>query len=479
MLKHISIGFAGLLALSMPALALADASTTLSVSTSTGRAPLTVTFTSNAEASTTALYFGDGMVGRLGEHTYRFAGHYTALLVNDPACFHTWPRCATPITILATTSVSVSPRVMATTSATSTVQDLQQQIQALFQQVQQLMVQIKQLMTTIPARPQTAPPATGGIGGYARWCTSMKRLTKGSRGEDVSDLQRYLKDVGVFEEKNITGFFGDVTEAALKRFQSNEGVVSSGDGESTGFGRIGPRTLAAMKARCKPPATQSEWGKDSKTSKAPGPQGSRGEDDDEREDDTDSDRSGYGNGNEQRETYLQRCPDGTFGLYPVCYSKEVMQNGRGQGAHNDGEEGGAQGSPSCPTGMTGIYPNCTQVVTGCPTGTTGVYPACVSNTSQAPSLPSQLFATCVGGQLVYSWSASNASTTRYVLRIRDGAQENSPYVIATTTALTFSMNGLSGHQYFARMYVTSGDSIDLSSASSVESSPQFVICAAS
>jgi peptidoglycan hydrolase-like protein with peptidoglycan-binding domain len=43
-----------------------------------------------------------------------------------------------------------------------------------------------------------------------------------------------------------TGYFGPITEAALKQWQSEHGIVSSGSAKTTGYGTFGPRTAAAM-----------------------------------------------------------------------------------------------------------------------------------------------------------------------------------------------------------------------------------------
>lgn len=49
-------------------------------------------------------------------------------------------------------------------------------------------------------------------------------LRKSSRGNDVKLLQKFLKVYGVYPEGLITGYFGPLTEAAVKRFQKKEGI---------------------------------------------------------------------------------------------------------------------------------------------------------------------------------------------------------------------------------------------------------------
>ena len=71
----------------------------------------------------------------------------------------------------------------------------------------------------------------------------------GNSGE-VSELQRCLTELGDYTYPEITGFFGRETEEAVKRFQKRNGIVSSGSRWSTGYGRVGPTTLQAIKDAC-------------------------------------------------------------------------------------------------------------------------------------------------------------------------------------------------------------------------------------
>jgi len=57
----------------------------------------------------------------------------------------------------------------------------------------------------------------------------MTTLQKGSRGEEVTQLQQMLKDAGFFpKEQQTTKFFGDITERALKAYQQSKGMNSDG-----------------------------------------------------------------------------------------------------------------------------------------------------------------------------------------------------------------------------------------------------------
>ncbi len=69
--------------------------------------------------------------------------------------------------------------------------------------------------------------------------------------EEVSMLQRFLsQDSSIYPEGEITGYFGPATERAVQRFQERHGIVARGDYQSTGYGRVGPRTRWAIKNSC-------------------------------------------------------------------------------------------------------------------------------------------------------------------------------------------------------------------------------------
>ena len=78
-----------------------------------------------------------------------------------------------------------------------------------------------------------------------------RSLKLGSTGDDVTRLQQFLaRDFDVYPEGKITGYYGSLTEAAVKRWQVKYNIVSSGTPESTGYGVVGPRTAAAIALLC-------------------------------------------------------------------------------------------------------------------------------------------------------------------------------------------------------------------------------------
>ena len=74
-------------------------------------------------------------------------------------------------------------------------------------------------------------------------------LGKGSEGVDVTRLQQYLaSDPTLYPEGLITGYFGALTEVAVKRFQQKYNIVSAGTPTTTGYGHVGPATRAKLNA---------------------------------------------------------------------------------------------------------------------------------------------------------------------------------------------------------------------------------------
>jgi peptidoglycan hydrolase-like protein with peptidoglycan-binding domain len=71
-------------------------------------------------------------------------------------------------------------------------------------------------------------------------------LWRGLKGGEVLILQNFFLSIGYITADNVTGFYGTVTEEAVKRFQRENGIVSSGDALSTGYGAVGPKTRARL-----------------------------------------------------------------------------------------------------------------------------------------------------------------------------------------------------------------------------------------
>jgi PKD repeat protein len=139
-------------------------------------------------------------------------------------------------------------------ASAATTAELQAQAQALLQQVQALEAQIAAqggTVTSVPTVTQTTTTAPN-TATYSASCPLIGRILKvGSSGDDVTRLQQYLaRDTSVYPEGQVTGYFGSLTQAAVKRWQAKYNIISSGDEATTGYGQVGPRTAAAMSLQC-------------------------------------------------------------------------------------------------------------------------------------------------------------------------------------------------------------------------------------
>lgn len=81
-------------------------------------------------------------------------------------------------------------------------------------------------------------------------------LSRGVSGADVAQLQSFLIAQGDLAAGNNTGYFGPLTEAAVKSFQSRNGIVSGGSPTTTGYGAVGPLTRARIASLCSSSTTQ-------------------------------------------------------------------------------------------------------------------------------------------------------------------------------------------------------------------------------
>lgn len=73
------------------------------------------------------------------------------------------------------------------------------------------------------------------------------QLGPGDSGAEVSALQTFLAaDSEVYPEGLVTGYYGSLTTAAVQRYQCKNGIVCTGSVAATGYGRVGPATLAKI-----------------------------------------------------------------------------------------------------------------------------------------------------------------------------------------------------------------------------------------
>jgi len=110
-------------------------------------------------------------------------------------------------------------------SNTSTSQDLLIIIKQLQAQVQSLQAQIADLQAQVQS--------------VKTELKFTRALSQGVTGDDVKQLQEFLKTFpDVYPEGLVTGYFGPLTEAAVKKFQEQNGIES--------VGIVGPITQAKL-----------------------------------------------------------------------------------------------------------------------------------------------------------------------------------------------------------------------------------------
>lgn len=74
-------------------------------------------------------------------------------------------------------------------------------------------------------------------------------LDFGDSNAEVTELQTYLAtNSSYYPSGLVTGYFGELTRAAVERFQTAQGIVTSGTPATTGYGRVGPLTLSRLNA---------------------------------------------------------------------------------------------------------------------------------------------------------------------------------------------------------------------------------------
>lgn len=127
---------------------------------------------------------------------------------------------------LSVAAVALVPLASAQTSEQATLDALQAQIQSLLEQIESLNRQIVALQSETETLRAEVDELT-------------EQLKQGSRGEEVEDLQEFLaSDPEIYPEGLVTGYFGHLTEEAVKRFQEKHGIETVGE--------VGPKTRARI-----------------------------------------------------------------------------------------------------------------------------------------------------------------------------------------------------------------------------------------
>jgi len=112
-------------------------------------------------------------------------------------------------------------------------------IQTLKKQVEQLQAQIKALMTQIESLQQAKKEIRETVKEIKVTLKLLRQLREGMTGEDVKLLQEILAtDPDIYPEGLVTGYFGNLTKNAVKKFQKIAGLEQ--------VGAVGPKTLSKI-----------------------------------------------------------------------------------------------------------------------------------------------------------------------------------------------------------------------------------------
>ncbi|MAZ40840.1 hypothetical protein CL654_01885 [bacterium] len=94
-------------------------------------------------------------------------------------------------------------------------------------------------ITPVTPTPIVTTPATG--------TAFTRNLWRGMNNDDVRRLQEFLaRDAELYPEGITSGYYGKLTEAAVQNFQCKYNIICGGTSDSTGYGLVGPQTIAKL-----------------------------------------------------------------------------------------------------------------------------------------------------------------------------------------------------------------------------------------
>src|SRR3989344_343846 len=115
----------------------------------------------------------------------------------------------------------------------ATIQSIQSQLTQLLLQIQSMANTLTQLASIVAGSAQTNAVGVTGSGSYA----FTQALGVGSQGAEVTALQKRLTALG-FYSGSATGYYGALTEAAVKRLQTAHSIEAKGN--------VGPATRVIL-----------------------------------------------------------------------------------------------------------------------------------------------------------------------------------------------------------------------------------------
>ena len=158
-------------------------------------------------------------------------------LQNNP---NATPEEAVTAAVGAGAATTISPEKLATTSATDIATTTAKEAAG---------GTAKETTTTTVGQPPAQPTTPAPTPAIAL----TKQLDFGIKDPQVKELQKFLNKAGFSVASQGEGsagmetdYFGPLTQVALKKFQQSQGIVSTGDAATTGYGRLGPQTLKAI-----------------------------------------------------------------------------------------------------------------------------------------------------------------------------------------------------------------------------------------
>lgn len=137
------------------------------------------------------------------------------------------------ISLVTTTTTTTRPTTTTLTPSIATVGQLQVILNG-------LITQLKTLILAAIGRGEVLSPA---LMAYVKDMPPVGRITRdwfiGQSGDEVTIIQTYLaRDINIYPEGKITGYFGALTKAAVRRFQTKYGINPVGSIDSLTRARL-------------------------------------------------------------------------------------------------------------------------------------------------------------------------------------------------------------------------------------------------
>lgn len=146
--------------------------------------------------------------------------------------------------------MSVSTQATGTSTTSTSTVSVQELIQTMQQQIAELKAQIEALTVQLVSLRKAKGEVKETVKEIKTTLKMTRRLWREMSGEDVELLQEILAtDPDVYPEALITGYFGPLTERAVKKFQKISGIEQ--------VGVVGPKTLARINELLEEGAGQS------------------------------------------------------------------------------------------------------------------------------------------------------------------------------------------------------------------------------